>query len=98
VKSDCTDSDTGREIARALDPWPHSEAGRFHRGIALAMMALAALILALAAVRNHRADELALLAPGLAVVVVIMARASAVFRRAPSGFPDSAADPGPVVR
>ena len=31
-KGDCTDSDTGRELTRALDPWPHSEVGRFHRG------------------------------------------------------------------
>jgi hypothetical protein len=28
LKDACTDSDEGREIARALDPWPHSEAGR----------------------------------------------------------------------
>ena len=26
----------GREIVRPLDPWPHSEAGRFHRGIVAA--------------------------------------------------------------
>src|SRR5262249_34499875 len=32
-KGDCTDSDTGREVTRTLDPWPHSEAGRFHRVI-----------------------------------------------------------------
>ncbi len=30
-KTACTDSDRGREIIRPLDPWPHSEAGRFHR-------------------------------------------------------------------
>ena len=41
AKADCTDSDRGREIVRPLDPWPHSEAGRFHRGIALLMVALA---------------------------------------------------------
>ena len=35
AKSACTDSDRGREIVRPLDPWPHSEAGRFHRTIAL---------------------------------------------------------------
>lgn len=34
-KPDCTDSHEGREISRAMDPWPHSEAGRFHRGISL---------------------------------------------------------------
>jgi hypothetical protein len=98
AKGECTDSDTGRTIARALDPWPHSEAGRFHRGIALAMMGLAALILALEAVRNHQPGELALLAPALAAVVAIIARASAVFRTTPTGFPDSSPDPGAVLR
>ena len=39
----CTDSDRGREIVRPLDPWPHSEAGRFHRGLALMLVALALL-------------------------------------------------------
>ena len=34
VKSTCTTSDHGREISREIDPWPHSEAGQFHRGIA----------------------------------------------------------------
>jgi hypothetical protein len=43
-KGACTDSDHGREIVRPLDPWPHSEAGRFHRGIALLMVGLALLI------------------------------------------------------
>ena len=42
-KQRCTDSDRGREIVRPLDPWPHSEAGRFHRVIALLMVVLAAL-------------------------------------------------------
>ena len=40
-KAACTDSDRGREIVRPSDPWPHSEAGRFHRAISLLMVALA---------------------------------------------------------
>jgi len=24
--AECTDSDEGREVVRAMDPWPHSEA------------------------------------------------------------------------
>ena len=46
AKTDCTDSDEGREVVRAMDPWPHSEAGRFHRGISLAVALVAGLILA----------------------------------------------------
>ena len=25
AKADCTDSDDGREVVRAMDPWPHSK-------------------------------------------------------------------------
>jgi len=60
-KEACTDSDTGREITRPLDPWPHSEAGRFHRGLSLMLVALAAVVLAVGIVRNHSAGELAAL-------------------------------------
>ena len=34
VKSDCTTSEHGRELSREVDPWPYSDSGRFHRGIA----------------------------------------------------------------
>ncbi|PQP40375.1 MULTISPECIES: hypothetical protein [Mycolicibacterium] len=44
VKADCTESPHGREISRHVDPWPFSEAGRFHRGIACAVAALAILM------------------------------------------------------
>jgi hypothetical protein len=73
VKHRCTDSDTGREVVRPLDPWPHSEAGRFHRVIALMLVALAALVLAVEVARNHTAVE-ALLLAGLLVPVALAAR------------------------
>jgi hypothetical protein len=40
VKDSCTTSSSGREISRAVDSWPASEAARFHRGIACAVVAL----------------------------------------------------------
>ena len=52
-KNRCTDSDRGREIVRPVDPWPHSEAGRFHRVVALLLVALAALVLLLELARHH---------------------------------------------
>ena len=38
VKQTCTPSHSGREIQRAVDVWPASEAARFHRGIACAVV------------------------------------------------------------
>lgn len=41
VKDTCTTSHDGREVSRAIDSWPASEAARFHRGIACAVSAIA---------------------------------------------------------
>ena len=66
AKDGCTDSDQGREVVRQLDPWPHSEAGRFHRGISVALLGLASLIAGVLMTRNHSLGDLLLLgsAPG----------------------------------
>lgn len=45
-KPDCTDSDDGRVLESRLDAWLQSELNRFHRGISLALLLLAVLILA----------------------------------------------------
>lgn len=49
VKDTCTSSNDGREMRRHVDPWPASEAARFHRGIACAVTVLAVLWPALTA-------------------------------------------------
>ena len=86
-KGACTDSDHGREIVRPLDPWPHSEAGRFHRGIALLLVTLGALGPLVELARHHAPAEAALLA-GMIVPVVAAGRWLARdLRRHPSGFP-----------
>jgi len=73
AKARCTDSDRGREVVRPLDPWPHSEAGRFHRVIALLLVALGVLILLAEAARNHEPPEAALLL-GLLLPIVLAGR------------------------
>jgi hypothetical protein len=52
-KNDCTDSDDGRLLESRLDAWLQSELSRFHRGISLALLLLAVLILA-AEMIEHR--------------------------------------------
>jgi hypothetical protein len=72
-KGRCTDSDQGREIVRPLDPWPHSEAGRFHRVIALLLVGLAAVVLVVEVVRHHAPAEAGLLL-GLLVLTALAGR------------------------
>jgi hypothetical protein len=87
AKGDCTDSDDGREIARSLDPWPHSEAGRFHRGVCVVLAVLAALIVVLALVRSEGSADVLALSAALGVSVAAAGRLLGSFRRTPSGFP-----------
>jgi hypothetical protein len=96
LKERCTDSDRGREIVRPLDPWPHSEAGRFHRVIGLMLVALSGLILVVEAVRNHTPAEAALLAALLLAVVVAARWLLRDLRVHPAGFP--AASPSHGLR
>ncbi len=44
-RSNCTDSDKGRRIEHRLDSWLQSEIRRFHCGISLTLLLLAALLL-----------------------------------------------------
>lgn len=93
-KTDCTDSSRGREITRPLDPWPHSEAGRFHRGLSLMLVALAVLILAVGLVRNHEAGDAALLLALVVVTALTARRLLRDFAAHPANFPEPTAAHG----
>lgn len=93
TKTDCTDSDKGREVARAIDPWPHSEAVRFHRGISLAIALVAALILAIELVRNHAPAEILILGATLAATFEVARHMHKAFRASPANFPVLATSP-----
>jgi hypothetical protein len=86
-KSDCTDSNAGREIVRTLDPWPHSEVGRFHRGISVAIVCFGILVLGAGAALNHGASDLAVLGAALLLSTAVGLHLLSDFRRTPSGFP-----------
>jgi hypothetical protein len=87
-KDRCTDSDQGREIVRPLDPWPHSEAGRFHRGIAVMLVALAVFVLIVGAARNHAPPEAALLAALVGVMLLVGRWLVRDLRSHPANFPE----------
>ncbi len=93
-KAQCTDSDRGREVVRPVDPWPHSEAGRFHHILALLLVAISILVAVAEGVRHHTPQEAAVLA-GVVLVAAAVARWLARDLRAhPAGFPDPTAAHG----
>lgn len=87
-KKNCTDSDDGREIRRSLAPWPHSEVGRFHRGLSLTLILLAGLILTIEALRHHQPVELLVLGVLLVAVATMGRHMLAAFRASPANFPN----------
>ena len=87
VRAACTDSADGREIARAMDPWPHSEAGRFHRGIALVLCALATVLPLAELARHHGVTEAALMVAALALALLEGVHFGAVFLATPANAP-----------
>jgi hypothetical protein len=98
LKAACTDSDDGREIARPLDPWPHSEAGRFHRAVSVMLAGLALLVLVVGGARNHAPVEVALLAGLFGVALTTFGFLARDLRRTPSNFPGAAASHGLRLR
>lgn len=87
VKATCTTSDDGREVARSIDPWPHSESGRFHRGMACALTVLALVLPVLSMVGRSALETLVL---GAAATLVGLGSWPlwSHLRHAPAGFPD----------
>ena len=88
VKSGCTTSPHGREVTREIDPWPHSEAGRFHRGIAC-LVALISVFLPLGMLvsRPGPTDLLVLLAT-IALAALASVPLARHLWRTPSRFPE----------
>jgi hypothetical protein len=70
VKSTCTDSADGRVVTRTLDPWLASEIGRFHGGLSLVLVGLAAVLAVLALIRQHTESDVLVLGPTLLVVAL----------------------------
>jgi hypothetical protein len=87
VKNDCTTSAHGREITRETEPWPHSEAARFHRALVLVIIGVAVLLLVAVTVPHHRPADLGVVVVPLAASLWLAYRFTDHLRRTPSGFP-----------
>ena len=87
VKDTCTVSDTGREVSRNVDPWPSSEAERFHRGVACCVAVLAMLWPAITFFTATTTTERLILAAVVVVVVLVSAPLWSHLRRTRVDFP-----------
>jgi len=99
VKAGCTSSSRGREITREVDPWPHSEAGRFHRGIACTIAALAGLFPLVSLVTERDPLDAVVLLATIAVAGVAGIPLVSHFWNTPDGFPTHVPverEPGPL--
>jgi hypothetical protein len=94
VKHKCTGSPHGREITRQTEPWPHSEAARFHRGLVLVLIGLAVLDLLLMLARHHQPADLTAVMGPLVISGLLAHRFTDHFRRSPSGFPAATSSTG----
>lgn len=74
IKSRCTQSDNGREIAVPLDPWVRSASLRLQRGISLVLLALASFILLVELFRHEHGLEQYVVGAMLALVLLRFVR------------------------
>ena len=85
IKHLCTESDEGREIEHDPGSWLESELAKFHRGISLALLFLAGLLLLVEMIRHQRPMELIVLGGFLAPVAFLGSQLSSAFFAARRG-------------
>lgn len=89
AKEECSPTPGPRELTRQVDPWPHSDAGRFHRGISLAV-GVVAIFMSTAMLLGAQvaADYIVLVATIFVAVVATIPLARHLWDT-PSNFPES---------
>ncbi|MEN3539602.1 hypothetical protein AAH991_31135 [Microbispora sp. ZYX-F-249] len=83
----CRPEHDARENVRTPPPWPHSEAGRFHRCLALVLVVLAASLTLVQAIRHPARPDLVLAAGTLAATGLTGWLLARRLRATPAGFP-----------
>ena len=91
VKDTCTTSTSGREMQRAVDSWPASEAARFHRGIACTVVLLGLCWPAATATTDPGRSGLVVLGGAVVLALVISLPLWSHLRRNPVTIPDGVA-------
>ncbi|GAA6525054.1 hypothetical protein [Intrasporangium sp. DVR] len=88
VKDDCSPTPGPRELTRQLDPWPHSEAGRFHRGLSLVVAAVAVFMPTAMLLGAHGPGDVIVLVTTVLVGLIAGAPLAQHLWRTPSNFPE----------
>jgi hypothetical protein len=79
VKKNCTDSNDGRTIERPIDSWLRSEMRLFHRGLSMALILLAGLILLTDIAHFGQQRDLLVLGSLLAPVAILAVKMASEF-------------------
>lgn len=89
VKDECSPTPGPRELTRQIDPWPHSEAGRFHRGLSLAVAVVAVFMSTAMLLGAHSVTDFIVLTTTIFVSVVATVPLARHLWDTPSNFPES---------
>lgn len=89
AKEECSPTPGPRELTRQLDPWPHSEAGRFHRGISLAVGVVAIFMSTAMLLGAKNAADYIVLSATIFVSLVATVPLARHLWDTPSNFPES---------
>lgn len=88
VKDECSPTPGPRELTRQVDPWPYSDAGRFHRGISLCIAAIAVFLpTAMLLGAHHPADVIVLVATVIVGLIAAVPLAQHLWKT-PDTFPE----------
>ncbi|CAI9409145.1 hypothetical protein [Aestuariimicrobium sp. T2.26MG-19.2B] len=98
VKDTCSPTPGPRELTRPIDPWPHSETGRFHRGIALVVCLLGGLMPLVQIFDSHTPAEALLLGSVTVAAVALAAPLARHLWNQPVNYPEHLpTEAGPLV-
>lgn len=88
VKQECSPTPGPRELTRQVDPWPFSDAGRFHRGISLCVGVIAVFLPTAMLLGAYGAADLIVLVTTIIVALIATVPLAKHLWSTPRNYPD----------
>ncbi len=88
VKEECSPTPGPRELTRQVDPWPFSDAGRFHRGISLCVGVIAIFMPTAMMFGAHDVADVIVLVTTIIVAVIATVPLGRHLWQTPRNFPE----------